>query len=276
MASFIATRVTFGLCIGFCIQVPHQIGTGDGTPAYILLGMATSLAILIVYVRSNNRLYSAAPSLLVISIIVLFLPFLDQGDTAASSLSAGFVWLAWATLSAAQLSELKSTCGMSELGICAIEKCLLSLCIVGGAFLHMRLVLLLPLETPSPPLQIAATSAAWALILVALCSMASLIGARKEDEYQRQLQQNTQRQNDKLFSEIAGEFGLSEREREIVTLLSEGYSRSYIKDALCVSEETVKAHVAHIYQKIGIHRKDDLLDLVEMRRRVRRNSTDSR
>ena len=51
-----------------------------------------------------------------------------------------------------------------------------------------------------------------------------------------------------------------------MAFLAEGYSRTHIRDALGISEGTVKAHVAHLYQKMGIHRKDELLDLVEARR----------
>lgn len=69
-----------------------------------------------------------------------------------------------------------------------------------------------------------------------------------------------------LYREIAREFKLSDRELQIMALLAEGYSRTYIRDSLGVSEGTIKAHASHIYQKIGIHRKDDLLDLVESRR----------
>lgn len=69
-----------------------------------------------------------------------------------------------------------------------------------------------------------------------------------------------------LYREIAREFKLSDRELQIMALHAEGYSRTYIRDSLGVSEGTIKAHAFHIYQKIGIHRKDDLLDLVESRR----------
>ena len=30
-----------------------------------------------------------------------------------------------------------------------------------------------------------------------------------------------------------------------------------------LSEGTIKAHVSHVYQKLGIHSKDELLDMVE-------------
>lgn len=45
-------------------------------------------------------------------------------------------------------------------------------------------------------------------------------------------------------------------------------SASYFREALEVSDGTAKAHIAHVYAKLGIHHKDDLLDYIadELRR----------
>lgn len=264
---FAVTRFAFGFCIGFCMQVPQQIGLDEGSVPYLALGIATLCAAFCVYILSSDRLYSAMPSLLVIAIVALFLPFLYQGEHAAVALSAGFAWLAWAVLSAVQLSELKESCGISELTICVAEKSLLSLSIVLGAFAYAFLRSAAPALTASTHLDMFATASTWALVLVALYTMASLVGAHKEDEYALLLQTDNQEKSERLYRGLAEEFGLSERERKVVEMLAEGYTRTYIKDALGVSEGTVKAHVAHVYQKLGIHRKDDLLDMVEARRK---------
>ncbi len=62
---------------------------------------------------------------------------------------------------------------------------------------------------------------------------------------------------------MAGAFGLSLR--EVAEMLAEGYTYTYIRAALGVSDGTVKSHVAHVYQKLGIHRKDELLELIDRR-----------
>ena len=61
---------------------------------------------------------------------------------------------------------------------------------------------------------------------------------------------------------IATEKGLSEREEEVFRLLCRGRSRPYIAEALVISENTVRSHVKHIYQKLDVHSKQDLIDLV--------------
>ena len=55
-----------------------------------------------------------------------------------------------------------------------------------------------------------------------------------------------------------GEYGLTSREIDVLQLLARGYSKGYIADALSLSENTVRNHVKHIYDKTGIHGKDGL------------------
>ena len=62
---------------------------------------------------------------------------------------------------------------------------------------------------------------------------------------------------------IASEFSLTPREAEVFAMLARGRDRAYIEEALVVSRNTVKAHVKHVYAKLGIHSHQELLDLVE-------------
>ena len=63
---------------------------------------------------------------------------------------------------------------------------------------------------------------------------------------------------------IAGKFSLTPREAEVFAMLARGRDRAYIEEALVVSRNTVKAHVKHVYAKLGIHSHQELLDLVEV------------
>lgn len=57
--------------------------------------------------------------------------------------------------------------------------------------------------------------------------------------------------------------GLSAREAEILGYLARGRSQPYIRDELVLSKNTVATHVKHIYQKLNVHSRQELLDLFE-------------
>lgn len=61
---------------------------------------------------------------------------------------------------------------------------------------------------------------------------------------------------------IAGRYFLSTREVDVLALLVAGRSGPYIADHLCISANTVKTHIRHIYTKLDVHDRQELLDLV--------------
>ena len=67
--------------------------------------------------------------------------------------------------------------------------------------------------------------------------------------------------------DIAARFGLSQRETEVLFLLAKGRTIAFIADELGVSFNTAKSHIRHVYVKIGVHTKSELLDLVEQGRK---------
>lgn len=61
---------------------------------------------------------------------------------------------------------------------------------------------------------------------------------------------------------LAASHGLTPREEQIFALLAQGRSQTYIRDTLFLSKNTVGTHVRHVYAKLGIHSKQELIDLV--------------
>ena len=74
----------------------------------------------------------------------------------------------------------------------------------------------------------------------------------------------------RVHDAIVLRYGLSPREREVMELLVRGYSTDRIGKDLHISYHTVKTHVYHIYQKVGVHAQQELIDLVEERLRLMR------
>ena len=62
---------------------------------------------------------------------------------------------------------------------------------------------------------------------------------------------------------LAKEADLTSRETEILELLARGRSKAYIADAFIISENTVRTHVKHLYAKLDVHTRQELLDRVE-------------
>lgn len=56
---------------------------------------------------------------------------------------------------------------------------------------------------------------------------------------------------------------LSGRESDVLILVARGRSTPRIQDELGLSSNTVNTHIRHIYQKLGVHSRQELLDLVE-------------
>lgn len=62
---------------------------------------------------------------------------------------------------------------------------------------------------------------------------------------------------------LAASRNLTPRETEVLTLAAHGRNRRSIASALCISEETAKAHLKSVYAKIGVHTQQELIDAVE-------------
>lgn len=62
---------------------------------------------------------------------------------------------------------------------------------------------------------------------------------------------------------LADEHGLTPRESEVLVLLGQGRTARGISERLYVSENTVKYHIKSIYQKLGVHARGEVIDLIE-------------
>lgn len=64
------------------------------------------------------------------------------------------------------------------------------------------------------------------------------------------------------IDQLAGEWGLTQREKEVFALLAVGRTQPWIAKNLTISESTVNTHVRHLYAKAGVSSRQDLLDFV--------------
>ena len=61
---------------------------------------------------------------------------------------------------------------------------------------------------------------------------------------------------------LAQQYGLTEREVDMVRYLARGRSHAYISEDLFISENTVKSYIKNVYTKTDVHSKQELLDLL--------------
>lgn len=58
-------------------------------------------------------------------------------------------------------------------------------------------------------------------------------------------------------------YGLSQREAEVLSLIVRGRSVPHISQRLFISRSTVKTHISHIYEKLGVTDRQEMIDAIE-------------
>ncbi len=64
-------------------------------------------------------------------------------------------------------------------------------------------------------------------------------------------------------AELSRSHNLSQREGEVLLLLAQHKTARDIEAELCVANGTAKAHIRHVYQKLDIHTREELFELVD-------------
>lgn len=73
----------------------------------------------------------------------------------------------------------------------------------------------------------------------------------------------SQENREDVIGNMSAEYHLTARETEVLRLLAAGRSIPYVRDALVISKETAATHAKHIYQKLDVHSRQELIDMVQ-------------
>ena len=76
----------------------------------------------------------------------------------------------------------------------------------------------------------------------------------------------TRNEVEEICAEAAAEFGLSPREAEILLLIARGHTTNSMAEKLVISPYTVNTHIRHIYDKMQIHKRSELLNYLNIQR----------
>lgn len=64
---------------------------------------------------------------------------------------------------------------------------------------------------------------------------------------------------------ISSEYALTPRESEVLLELTYGHSSSYIAHVLYISDNTVRTHMKNIYKKLGVHSREELIEVMRIK-----------
>lgn len=67
----------------------------------------------------------------------------------------------------------------------------------------------------------------------------------------------------RAIAAIAERYALTAREEEVASYAVRGYTFSQIADTLFISADTVRSHSKSLYRKLGVHKKQELIRIVE-------------
>ena len=67
-----------------------------------------------------------------------------------------------------------------------------------------------------------------------------------------------------MLDQVAYEYQLTPREKEIMLLIAEGLSNKEIAERINVAEGTVKVHASNIYKKLNISRRSQVSALLNL------------
>ena len=61
------------------------------------------------------------------------------------------------------------------------------------------------------------------------------------------------------MNEIRLRYGLTRRETDVLRCVLKGMKNTDIAEELSIAEQTIKEHLSHIYGKLGIENRNDLM-----------------
>ncbi len=268
---FYASRVFLGFAMGplfFLGGVLHP-SLPEPSVGLCLLGLVVLAVALICEVKSfvsKNSLLRMAPFLIVGFLVLPYFFGTDQPAALATAFVA-IAWLSWIVLSSTQLSDIKERVGLNEAFLSFSEKAVVYFSLLLGFVVSFLVYNSFGEETRSTLIDFAPLASVYLVVLVSGFLLSNVI---EKKERQRIVDKAMQLSNDHLelvFERIGDEYRLTERELEVLPYIAKGYTRAHVSTALVISNGTAKTHIAHIYDKLNIHSREELYELVEAQKR---------
>ena len=228
-------------------------------PWLFLVATMASIALVCVPLFSSDELDVAAAyrtAVLALGFMFLLLPILDLGslpaDIVALAMYATVTLLVWIVL--VRITSLYGLVALFSFGVGWGSHVAGSLAgtfdgALLGSFVELAPRVLSIVELGCVCLLLLAY-----LFLFTDRSMTGLLGMRPSSG-KRPFRERCER--------VARDHDLTPREQEIMTLVAKGRSTPRIQEVLGLTAGTVNTHLAHLYRKLDVHDKQELIDLLE-------------
>lgn len=215
---------------------------GSLLSACIILVSHTSIA-------SSTRVFTITNIIICLSVIVSM--FVENQLIAWGSLAIGMAafWLLFATILAIPSIDAENPNNKSDaLKLYAHSFVAFFLTIVIWSLAGTTLA-----QHPDEALTLSA------IIPSACLSISFYLESKVDAEERSDLMAQGEQGLQKKAQRLQKQFGLTERERDVLILLAAGNTASYIASNLNISINTVKTYRSGIYAKMGIHNRQDLI-----------------
>ncbi|MDR0351003.1 MAG: helix-turn-helix transcriptional regulator, partial [Coriobacteriales bacterium] len=264
---FWLVRALYGSGIGFLVGLidsQHSISQISPLAAGIggIVGFALLLGMAVVYLlqRSIPIKTYALPALPFLAVFSLLLVSIDSPTDILGNIATSTAFLCFMILTSVQICNYRMQFGMRATSIAFGEKLVvcagwLPFAIAGTAAGDFLVSVHLP---------IGAMAVIFACILVigAVLSLSRYSLMLNTLNYYEDSNRSLRRMIEERCHELAVVHKLTPREEEIICMMAKGRSSTYIINELVISEGTFRTHSYRIYQKLGIHKNIELLNLI--------------
>ncbi len=222
---------------------------------------ALAVALLIVLLPRGAAFESIYGTWLpLLSAAFLVLPALGFMDDGLTGFCANFGYAASEIFVMTMMGSLSFHYGVSAVWLFGIERGVRAMAMVAGRLIDSAAV---SVGVSVAPLVVLAVLAATFMVATER-HVSSPWGVQVRDDQESEEARQAARRTALVHRciELGSQQGLSQREEEVLLLLAEGKSAGDIARELLVANGTVKAHVGHIYQKLDVHSREELFELM--------------
>ncbi|WP_139651857.1 LuxR C-terminal-related transcriptional regulator [Raoultibacter phocaeensis] len=262
---------TFALSIVYGILDTAATGSSASPAHSVLISQFGGIAAAIVFLAYFGTRAKPAPSLLfnvvfgILATGILFLPFLSSGYAVSLNILAAAGWklvmlaLFYLVVTTYARSRTKLLVGISL--AYALPRF--------GLFIGQNVAQLLGVGSTAD--FVCTTAVAFFLLYLILMVIWMVNSherkraesqARAADELLGRFAQGQENVRKLRSNALAEEHGLTNRESDILYLLAQGRDLAFICETLFLSKNTVKSYQKTIYSKLGVHSKQEIIDLV--------------